>query len=291
MKQRNNGRRNTNRTASKAPSGGAFNHRRNGRRNGVPVGRRAPNAPPIPDLTPPATTRALLAGWIGRESELEAGFTRYLSLLLEANREFNLTAPAPPEEQWRRHVEDALMVGAMMEQVCGVPEAGTRLLDVGSGGGAPGLLWGMLWPAVELTLLEATGKKAEFLERAAERLEIARASVIHNRAEHLAHRDDHRERYDCVTARGLAVLPTLAEWTMPFAKIGGFVFAIKGGDIVEEYKSARRAFRLLGAPNPPLVLPYARPDGKACHLLIYRKTVRTPSPYPRRVGVAARDLL
>jgi 16S rRNA (guanine527-N7)-methyltransferase len=123
---------------------------------------------------------------------------------------------------------------------------------------------------------------------AADRLGLTRTRAIHGRAEAFGVDPAYRERYDWVSARGVAALQTLAEWTMPFARLGGRVFAIKGEEIEAELKAARRAFRVLGATEPPRVVAYARADGGRCCVLEFIKREWTPSPYPRRADVAAR---
>lgn len=266
--------------------------------------RVAPNRPDRPDrrdesrpasrtedLAPTEAVVQLLAHWGERAAELQAKLTRYVEFLLVMNREFNLTADSEPIEQWRRHIEDTLLNARLIEQIAGRPGAGKRILDVGAGGGVPGLVWAVLWPEADVTLAEATLKKARFLSRAGRELGLEHLHVIPERAEILAHQAAHRETYDWVTARALAPLPTLAEWTLPFAKLGGHLFAIKGADLNEEMKASRRAFRLLGAPALPVVHAYTRSDGKSCNLLVYTKSDKTPSPYPRRVGIASKNPL
>ena len=260
-------------------------------------------------LSAPDSTLKLLARWTGSVGSgpnqrgngmatprpsaetLQARLGEFIELLLRANRDQNLTGDRDPLIQWRAHIEDALENAILIEQVCGPLTSETRILDIGSGAGAPGLIWALLWPHIHVALLESTRKKTDFLLETVQRLGIAHLSVICERAEMLAHDLDHREHYDWVSARALAPLSILAEWTLPFVKKGGMLFAIKGERIDEELKASRRAFRLLGAPNPPRRLAYTRADGKSCVLLAFAKSERTPSPYPRRLGVARKSPL
>ncbi|MBI3736765.1 16S rRNA (guanine(527)-N(7))-methyltransferase RsmG [Candidatus Sumerlaeota bacterium] len=273
----------------RAQGGGKF-------RPGPPVRNAPPRAraerPPVrivsidPEtLSPPESTFALLGHWGDRAGGIGKLCARYIALLFEANQIHNLTADAAPEKQWAAHIEDALHAAILMETHLGRPAEGARILDVGSGGGLPGLIWAILWPQARVHLLEATAKKAGVLQKMVARLELTNAEVIADRAELAAHLPKHREQYDWVTARALAPLPVLAEWTTPFAKSGGWVCAIKGNDIDEELKASRRGFRLLGASAAPTVQSYTRADGKACRLLMFHKTEMTPSPYPRRASV------
>lgn len=215
----------------------------------------------------------------------------YLKLLLETNQLFNLTGDADPEKQWRGHIEDALLNAAMMERINGERIGSARIADVGSGGGLPGIVWAILWPESRVTLVEATTKKAEFLKRVGETLGLSNLTVLGERAEVIGHGRDLREKFDWVTARALAEISVGSEWTVPLCKIGGRIIFIKGAVVAEEVKAARRALRVLGVPNDARVEPYTRSDGKTSNLVILKKTERTPSPYPRRVGVSSQNPL
>lgn len=240
---------------------------------------------------PPESVVQLLANWGDRAGAIQSKLTQYLDVLLRKNAEFNLTADRSPEDQWRKHVEDALLNARAIEQIMGAPGAGTRIVDVGSGGGMPGIVWAILWPAAHVTLVESISKKAAFLTHAARELGLSNVEVVNDRAEMVSHQAAHRESYDWASARALAAMPVLAEWTLPFVKIGGAVFAIKGAEIGDELKASRRATRLLGAPQPPQIHPYTRSDEKTSNLVILRKTDKSPSPYPRRAGIAQKSPL
>lgn len=242
-------------------------------------------------MAAPEAVRQLLRHWGARAAGLEASFSIYIAHLLESNAQFNLTGDADPEVQWRRHIEDAIRGALLLETQFGSPPAGLRLLDVGSGAGVPGLIWALLWPEVETTLLESVGKKASFLERATGRVGAERVRVVQSRAEVAGRDPSHRERYDWVVARALAPLPRLAEWTAPLAKVGGKIIAIKADRIEEEIESSAEAFRTLGAADPPRLLPYERSDGATCHLIVYEKTGATPERYPRRAAATMRNPL
>lgn len=237
---------------------------------------------------PPEAVRAMAAGRPGREAELLERLGVFIDYLLARNQRMNLTGDRTPELQWSAHVGDALPVAALMEGALDSAPAGLRLLDVGSGGGVPGLVWALIWPEAEVTLLEATGKKARFLESAAELLGLRNVRVLNGRAEDLGREPAQREKYDVVTARALAALPALAEWTLPFLRVGGTLFAMKGPDPAPEIEAARSAFRQLGAAEEPEIVPYTRGDGRECHLLIYRKIKPTSPGFPRKAGAAKR---
>jgi 16S rRNA (guanine527-N7)-methyltransferase len=205
--------------------------------------------------------------------DLEALGT-YLSLLLETNTRFNLTAVTDPDEAWTKHVFDSL---TLLPYVLGAEAR--HVIDVGSGGGLPGVPLAIALPEVDFTLLEATGKKAGFLCDVAERLALANVEVVNDRAETIGRdRDRHREQYDLVVARAVGKLAVLAELTVPLARVGGHVAAIKGARAAREIEQAARALHLL---HGEVVETARTPTGT---IVVIQKRRRTPKLYPRRPG-------
>lgn len=200
-------------------------------------------------------------------------FEAYLRLLLDANTRFNLTAIEDLEEAWTRHILDSLTLLAPLSVL-----APARLIDVGSGGGAPGIPLAIALPQVKVALLEATGKRARFLEAAARELGLANVTVINERAE-IAGRDPmHRERYDVAVARAVGPLTVLAELTIPLVRDGGVVLAIKGQKALQEIAEAKQALHRLHAA---VLEPIPTPTGTIVPL---EKRRPTPHAYPRQPG-------
>ena len=241
-----------------------------------------------PRFTFPEPIHAFL-GRLGDVDTARARLERLASLILETSATLNLTSDRDAERFRVRHIEDALGAACVIETTIFRPDDATPILDVGSGGGIPGLVWAILWPGAPVTLLEATGKKAAFLECAARTLELEGVRVVNERAETLAHASDHRERYGLVTARAVAPMSVLAELTLPFVRLGGWVAAIKGVEIAEELAAAEGALARLGATGePPQVCSYRRSDGASASVCFVSKARPTPSVYPRRPGVPVR---
>ncbi len=198
----------------------------------------------------------------------------YLGLLLEANTRFNLTGVTDPDAAWIKHVLDSL---TLLPYV--VSAGARRMIDVGSGGGLPGMPLAIVLPEVGVALLEATRKKAVFLEETARRLGLANVSVVNERAETVGHdRQRHRERYDVVVARAVGRLAVLLELALPLVKVGGHLLAIKGRQAKQEIADAQTALRRLhGAP----VRTERTPTGT---IVVVEKLRTTPKRYPRRPG-------
>lgn len=239
-----------------------------------------PSIGPAGSPTPEMRQASTDAGIVFEDGDLDR-LERYLDLLFEANRRFNLTRIVEPAEAWMRHIFDSLTL------LPWVMESGAkRLLDVGSGGGLPGIPLATVLPDVQVTLLETTRKKANFLGETAAALGLGNVRVENGRAETLAHdRDAHREQYDIVTSRAVGRLPTLLEWTVPFVRVGGLVLAIKGEQAEDEVFESRRALHELGA----VVVDQVRsPTGT---IVVIEKTIKTSRHYPRAVGEAKRKPL
>ena len=165
---------------SRPAKGGRLGARRQSRRPS-PAPRRAIVRIEPAELAVPEATRQLLAHWAERAEELQARLAQYIAQLLEANQVFNLTGDSDPEMQWLGHVNDALINARMIEAARGRPGEATRVLDVGSGGGVPGLIFGLLWPMTPVLLIDSSQKKARFVQRTAHDLQLENVQSIHER--------------------------------------------------------------------------------------------------------------
>jgi 16S rRNA (guanine527-N7)-methyltransferase len=210
-----------------------------------------------------------------------ASLARYLDLLLEANRKFNLTGIKDLQTAWRRHVIDSLTI---LPFIAGLP-AGARMIDVGSGGGLPGIPLAVTRRDLNVTLLEATGKKARFLDETIATMELTQCSVLNARAETAAHDASHRERYDVALCRAVGSMRELLEYAMPFVQIGGSVVAMKADRAEQELQDAGHALEVLGAGEVQVYDAYGEGFDNRAVIVIVAKQQATPEQYPRRPGV------
>lgn len=201
-------------------------------------------------------------------------FQMHLDRLYEANQQFNLTAVRDADEAWVRHIFDSLTLLPLLASL----DAGARVADVGSGGGAPGLPLAIAMPELSFTLIESTGKKAEFLKETASALRLENVRVVKERAEVVGADRDHRETYGAVTARALGPLRVALELTTPLLKVGGLGLFIKGAKADEEIAGAKTALREL---RTAVIEVVQTPTGR---IVVVEKRQPAPRKYPRRPG-------
>ena len=203
---------------------------------------------------------------------------QYASILVSTNEKVNLTAITDAEGIENKHFIDSLLLASC-------PEVHGKMVDVGTGAGFPGIVTKLYRPEIELTLLEPTGKRVDFLRYACAELGIE-AEFAKERAEEAA-RKQWREAFDVATARAVAALPVLAEYCLPLVRVGGVFIAMKGSSAVEELEAARGAVEKLGGKYQDRRL-FTLPDGSARTLLFFEKISQTSSVYPRNGGKIAK---
>lgn len=206
-------------------------------------------------------------------------FERYLTVLLEFNEKTNLTAIRDQRGVIIKHFLDSLAIIPFL------PEGNLRILDVGTGGGFPGVPIKILCPQTEVVLLDSVRKKVDFLNSLVDELGLIDVIGTFGRAEELAQLGDFRETFDIVVSRAVSELVVLVELCLPFVRVGGQFIAYKGLKAEEELENAMEAISLLGGQvvkNETIVLPEL--EGKRV-LVFMEKIASSPAKYPRRVGV------
>lgn len=224
-----------------------------------------------------------------------AALERFARDLVAHNRRCNLTAITDPDDIITLHILDSLSVfvhlNAEWTRMATPAGKALDLVDIGTGGGLPGLPIKILYPAVHMTLIDGTGKKIRFLQDMIRTLDLADTRALQGRAEELAHRPEHRARYDVAVARGLARLPALLEYVLPFVRMQGLCLAYKGPGFPAEYQEARHALQVLGA-EVERVIPLSIPGTDVQRMVaVIRKQRHTPRLYPRSQGLPRRQPL
>ena len=215
------------------------------------------------------------------EEQIET-FRTYLAEMEAARPRLRLTALTEPEAVQRRHFLEPLALLRVLEEL---GPLGASAIDVGAGAGFPGLPIKIVRPDLNLTLLEAHGKRADFLRRLVRRLALERVAVVNERAEVAARDGRHREAYDLALARAVAPLPVLVELALPFVRVGGVLAAPKGSGAPREVKEAAAALEACGGVVESTRLLEVPGAEVPPTLVIVRKMHETPERFPRRAGI------
>ena len=207
---------------------------------------------------------------------------RYVALLLDANDRMNLTRVAEPVDVARLHLFDALSALPLLDEL-----RPGRVVDLGSGGGVPGIVLALARRGVRWAFVDSVGKKAAVLSEMVEVLGLDRVETLAERAEALGRDPAWRERADVVTARACAPLPVLVEYALPLLRVGGRLIAWKGPIGEEELTAGTHAAGILGGDRPEV-----HPTGIGAlgdhRLVVVEKRSATPARYPRRPGEPSR---
>lgn len=206
-------------------------------------------------------------------------FEKYKELLLEWNQKINITAITDDDEIDIKHFLDSLT-----PFVTNLVKGKKRLIDIGTGGGFPGLPLKIVNPELDVTLMDSLNKRIVFLKEVISQLGLDEIEAIHGRAEELSRTPQHREQYDIAISRAVASLDTLSEYCIPFVKEGGYFISMKGPDVDEEMKLSQNAIKILGGRLVEKRLVQI-PESDITHSLIIIEKIRsTPTKYPRGGG-------
>lgn len=206
-------------------------------------------------------------------------FERYYCLLVEWNERMNLTAITDREGVYWKHFFDSA-------SLLSIPEFNPRskLLDVGSGAGFPSIPLQILHPELDVTILDSLQKRISFLTELGNELKLPHFKAVHGRAEDFGHQKGWRDSFDQVTARAVARLPVLLEFCLPFVKVGGYFFAMKGPEGQNELEESQKALSLLGGEIQEMRTFQIHEIEGSRTILAIRKIIPTPKGYPRKAG-------
>ena len=211
-------------------------------------------------------------------------FEAYRAGVLEWNEKVNLTAITDPEEFEMKHFADSVMSAGN-----DIVKNAKKIIDVGTGGGFPGIPLAILFPDKQFTLMDSLGKRIKIIDQLAKEIGIRNVELVHARAEDLAKKKEYREQYDVCVSRAVANLATLSEYCIPFVKIGGYFAPYKTAAAEEEIAEGKKALFILGG-HLESVSEFS--DAELDHTILWIKKVKmTPVKYPRKAGTPSKEPL
>lgn len=213
-------------------------------------------------------------------------FRQYYEMLIEKNKVMNLTAITEWDEVVDKHFIDSICL------IQAVDLSGTKkVLDLGCGAGFPGIPLKIVFPELEIVLLDSLKKRILFLDEVIEKLDLKGIRAIHGRAEDYAKKEEYREQFDYCVSRAVANLTTLSEYCIPYVKVGGKFISYKSGKVKEELKEIKKAMFLLGGKVEDVVV-FSLPETEIERdFVVIGKEKKTPKKYPRKAGLPGKEPL
>lgn len=219
------------------------------------------------------------------EHQIEQFFS-YYEMLIEKNKVMNLTAITDLDEVIKKHFVDSLSLIKAYDLTSPV-----SLIDIGTGAGFPGIPLKIVFPDLEITLLDSLNKRVDFLQSVIASLGLKKIDAFHGRAEDFARQEKYREKFDLCVSRAVANLSTLCEYCLPYVKTGGKFISYKSDKITEELKTAEHAVNVLGGKVKEQI-SFTLPDSDINrNLIVIEKHSKTPKQYPRKAGTASKSPL
>lgn len=209
-------------------------------------------------------------------------FFDYMNLLLEWNEKINLTAITEPEDIILKHFVDCATILKYIKDE-------DKIIDIGTGAGFPGIPLKILNEKLDITLMDSLNKRINFLNEIINKLDLKNIVAIHARAEELARNKEYREKYDIATSRAVANLSTLSEYMLPFVKKDGMVISMKGSNIEEEVKNAKKAIKILGGEIEKIDNFNLANTNNIRNIITIKKVVKTPKEFPRKAGKPSKE--
>lgn len=213
-------------------------------------------------------------------------FINYKDMISEWNKKINITSITEEDEIIKKHFIDCIEIFKFAP----LKEA-QNVIDIGTGGGFPGIPMKIVKDDLNITLLDSLNKRINFLNSVIDKLGLTNINTIHGRAEDYARKEEYREKADIVVSRAVANLAVLSELCIPYAKVGGYFVAMKGPAIVDEIKEAQNAISILGGKVEEIIKIDIKDSDLNHNLVIIKKIKHTSKTYPRKAGVVSKKPL
>ncbi|MEH2146140.1 16S rRNA (guanine(527)-N(7))-methyltransferase RsmG [Nostoc sp.] len=223
-------------------------------------------------------------------AQQQAQFQRLYELILEGNRQLNLTRITDPQEFWEKHLWDSLR-GIAPLLSANLSPASPALIDIGTGAGFPGIPVRIAVPNSKITLLDSTRKKITFLDNILTELALTNAKTLVGRAEEIGQHPQHRQVYDIALIRAVGAASVCAEYTLPLLKQGGLAIIYRGNWTEDETTALQNAVNQLGGVIESIEKFTTPLSHSIRHCLYLRKVANTPANFPRAVGIPTQKLL
>lgn len=230
-------------------------------------------------MTPQAFYQVLIEHGITLTDKQKKQFETYFRLLVEWNEKINLTAITNKGEVYLKHFYDS--IAPILQGY--IDNSPLSILDIGAGAGFPSIPMKILYPEIDITIIDSLNKRINFLNILANELELSGVHFFHGRAEDFGQDKVFRAKFDIVTARAVARMQVLAELTIPFLKVNGRLIALKAAAAEEELISAEKALKTLFS-QVTVNKNYKLPNGDDRNITIVSKKKETPNKYPRKAG-------
>ena len=209
-------------------------------------------------------------------------FYNYMEILLEWNKKINLTAITEEKEIILKHFIDSISINKYIKKE-------KIVMDIGTGAGFPGIPLKILNFNNKFILVDSLNKRINFLKELKKELNLNNLELIHSRVEDLAKNLEYRENIDIIVSRALANLRILAEYMIPFLKIGGECICMKGPNIDNEIEESKKAIEILGGKIERIENINLLEDDIKRNFIIIKKIRQTPSKYPRKAGIPVKQ--
>lgn len=212
----------------------------------------------------------------------EKQLIRYYEMLVEKNKVMNLTSITEIKEVVVKHFLDSLALVKIISS--DYLKKQIKVIDIGTGAGFPGIPLKIVFPEIDVTLLDSLNKRLVFLNEVIEDIGLHNIETVHGRSEDIARDCEHREKYDLCVSRAVANLSSLSELCIPFVKREGFFVSYKAGDSADEISEAGYAIEKLGGKVENIV-EFTIPNTNLNRVFVkIKKEKETPKAYPRKAG-------